>query len=87
MMRSMMWSFRNGRKGRIGCDRALASARVIYRSWEAKIFKKEKKAYIRQYTEMATSVQENLVQKNDDYASKFSDGNLAIPPAKQYAVG
>lgn len=36
---------------------------------------------------MATSVQKNLVQKNNDYASNFKEGDLALPPAKKYAVG
>lgn len=36
---------------------------------------------------MATPIQENLVQKNKEYASSFKDGDLALPPAKKYAVG
>lgn len=36
---------------------------------------------------MATSVQQNLVQKNQEYASNFKEGDLALPPAKKYAVG
>ncbi|KAI4176013.1 MAG: hypothetical protein LQ343_001295 [Gyalolechia ehrenbergii] len=35
---------------------------------------------------MATSVQENLVKKNQEYASSFKEGDLALPPAKKYAV-
>ncbi|MCJ1424452.1 hypothetical protein MMC29_002340 [Sticta canariensis] len=35
---------------------------------------------------MATSVQENLVKKNNEYASTFKEGDLALPPAKKYAV-
>ncbi|MCJ1289461.1 hypothetical protein MMC34_000993 [Xylographa carneopallida] len=35
---------------------------------------------------MATSVQQNLASKNDKYASSFSEGHLALPPAKKYAV-
>lgn len=35
---------------------------------------------------MTASVQENLVQKNDEYASTFKSGDLALPPAKKYAV-
>lgn len=29
---------------------------------------------------------ENLISKNEAYASTFSDGHLALPPAKNYAV-
>lgn len=36
---------------------------------------------------MATPVQENLVQQNKVYAANFHDGDLALPPAKKYAVG
>ena len=36
---------------------------------------------------MATSVQQNLVEKNKEYQSKFKDGDLALPPAKKYTVG
>jgi len=35
---------------------------------------------------MATPIQENLVTKNKDYASSFTEGHLALPPAKKYAV-
>ncbi|KAL8970960.1 MAG: hypothetical protein Q9183_001277 [Haloplaca sp. 2 TL-2023] len=35
---------------------------------------------------MATPVQENLVQKNQDYASSFKGGDLKAPPSKKYAV-
>ena len=36
---------------------------------------------------MATSIQENLVKANNDYAAGFTQGHLALPPAKKYAVG
>lgn len=36
---------------------------------------------------MATPIQENLEKKNAGYASDFKEGHLALPPAKQYAVG
>lgn len=36
---------------------------------------------------MATAVQQNLVDKNAEYASGFQEGHLALPPAKSYAVG
>ena len=36
---------------------------------------------------MATPVQENLVNSNQEYAASFKDGDLALPPAKKYAVG
>ena len=36
---------------------------------------------------MATAIQENLVKSNQEYAANFTDGDLALPPAKQYAVG
>ncbi|MCJ1390492.1 hypothetical protein MMC18_003352 [Xylographa bjoerkii] len=35
---------------------------------------------------MATPVQQNLTSKNEKYASNFSEGHLALPPAKKYAV-
>ncbi|SLM35797.1 carbonate dehydratase [Lasallia pustulata] len=35
---------------------------------------------------MSTAVQQNLVSKNEQYASKFTEGNLQSPPAKKYAV-
>jgi carbonic anhydrase len=34
-----------------------------------------------------TSNQENLTAKNASYAANFSQGHLALPPAKKYAVG
>jgi carbonic anhydrase len=34
-----------------------------------------------------TPVQENLVNSNKVYASSFTQGDLALPPAKKYAVG
>lgn len=36
---------------------------------------------------MATFVQQNLVEKNNQYHSQFKEGHLALPPAKKYAVG
>jgi len=36
---------------------------------------------------MATSIQENLVKANKNYAADFKEGDLALPPAKKYAVG
>lgn len=36
---------------------------------------------------MTSSVQENLVKKNNEYASTFKEGDLALPPAKKYTVG
>jgi carbonic anhydrase len=36
---------------------------------------------------MTTPVQQNLIVKNKGYASTFKQGNLALPPAKKYAVG
>jgi len=35
---------------------------------------------------MATPIQENLVSSNKAYASSFTKGHLALPPAKKYAV-
>lgn len=35
---------------------------------------------------MSTAVQRNLVQKNAEYASSFTKGDLALPPAKKYLV-
>lgn len=34
-----------------------------------------------------TAIQENLVKKNEAYASSFTEGHLELPPAKKYAVG
>jgi carbonic anhydrase len=36
---------------------------------------------------MASSNQQNLASKNAQYASSFSEGSLALPPAKKYLVG
>jgi len=33
-----------------------------------------------------TPIQQNLVSKNKEYASTFTQGHLALPPAKHYAV-
>ncbi|CZS94446.1 related to carbonic anhydrase [Rhynchosporium agropyri] len=33
-----------------------------------------------------TPIQENLVNSNKTYAASFTQGNLALPPAKKYAV-
>ncbi|KAE8447471.1 hypothetical protein EG329_010744 [Mollisiaceae sp. DMI_Dod_QoI] len=33
-----------------------------------------------------TPIQENLVKSNEKYASTFTEGHLALPPAKKYAV-
>lgn len=35
---------------------------------------------------MATPVQENLIQKNREYVAQFTEGDLALPPAKKYLV-
>lgn len=35
---------------------------------------------------MATSAQQNLVDSNAAYASSFTSGSLALPPAKKYLV-
>jgi len=35
---------------------------------------------------MATPIQENLVTSNEKYAASFTEGHLALPPAKKYAV-
>ncbi|KAF6221926.1 hypothetical protein HO133_001894 [Letharia lupina] len=35
---------------------------------------------------MATPIQANLKNKNARYASNFKEGQLALPPAKKYAV-
>lgn len=35
---------------------------------------------------MASAIQKSLVEKNAEYASKFTEGHLALPPAKKYAV-
>ncbi|KUJ22772.1 beta carbonic anhydrase clade D [Mollisia scopiformis] len=33
-----------------------------------------------------TQLQENLVKANEKYASSFTEGHLALPPAKKYAI-
>ncbi|KAI4866004.1 carbonate dehydratase [Hypoxylon rubiginosum] len=35
---------------------------------------------------MASVIQKNLVEKNAEYANQFTQGHLALPPAKQYLV-
>ncbi|TKA82452.1 hypothetical protein B0A49_00051 [Cryomyces minteri] len=36
---------------------------------------------------MSSQIQQDLVEKNKAYASSFTKGGLALPPAKKYAVG
>lgn len=36
---------------------------------------------------MATPIQKNLIQKNHEYVAQFTQGDLALPPAKNYLVG
>ncbi|KAI1073819.1 carbonate dehydratase [Whalleya microplaca] len=35
---------------------------------------------------MTSSIQKTLQEKNAEYASKFTQGHLALPPAKQYLI-
>ncbi len=35
---------------------------------------------------MATAVQQNLVCRNEDFAANFTQGNLTLPPSKEYLV-
>ncbi|KAL9633536.1 MAG: hypothetical protein Q9164_004643 [Protoblastenia rupestris] len=35
---------------------------------------------------MATATQKNLIENNEKYSSNFTEGDLALPPAKKYAV-
>ncbi|KAI0004400.1 carbonate dehydratase [Xylariaceae sp. FL0662B] len=35
---------------------------------------------------MTSTIQKNLQEKNAEYANKFTQGHLALPPAKQYLV-
>lgn len=35
---------------------------------------------------MASQIQQNLTTSNDHYAKSFTQGNLALPPAKKYLV-
>ncbi|EJT71199.1 hypothetical protein GGTG_10459 [Gaeumannomyces tritici R3-111a-1] len=35
---------------------------------------------------MATPIQQNLVEKNEAYAKDFTQGDLALPPAKKYLI-
>ncbi|XDG05917.1 hypothetical protein ABKA04_005532 [Annulohypoxylon sp. FPYF3050] len=35
---------------------------------------------------MTSPIQKNLVEKNAEYASHFTKGNLALPPAKHYLI-
>lgn len=35
---------------------------------------------------MATQIQEHLAKSNEHYASSFTSGHLALPPAKKYLV-
>jgi carbonic anhydrase len=35
---------------------------------------------------MATEIQKNLVEKNAEYAGSFTQGHLALPPAKKYLI-
>lgn len=35
---------------------------------------------------MSTAIQQNLTSSNEKYASSFTQGDLALPPAKKYLV-
>ncbi|OMP82344.1 hypothetical protein BK809_0006654 [Diplodia seriata] len=35
---------------------------------------------------MTTPIQQNLAEKNKEYAASFTKGHLALPPAKKYAI-
>ncbi|KAI2629981.1 carbonate dehydratase [Hypoxylon sp. NC1633] len=35
---------------------------------------------------MVSSTQKNLLEKNEEYASNFTNGDLALPPAKHYLI-
>ncbi|KAL1647823.1 hypothetical protein SLS58_002624 [Diplodia intermedia] len=35
---------------------------------------------------MTTPIQQNLAEKNKEYAASFTNGHLALPPAKKYAI-
>ncbi|KAI1100385.1 carbonate dehydratase [Jackrogersella minutella] len=35
---------------------------------------------------MASPIQNNLLEKNNEYASSFTKGHLALPPAKHYLI-
>lgn len=35
---------------------------------------------------MTSPIQKNLVEKNAEYASHFTKGDLALPPAKHYLI-
>lgn len=36
---------------------------------------------------MATQIQHDLTKKNAEYATSFSEGHLALPPTRKYAIG
>lgn len=36
---------------------------------------------------MSTQIQHNLARNNEQYATSFTSGHLALPPAKKYLVG
>lgn len=38
-------------------------------------------------THSETPIQRNLIESNKIYAANFTQGDLALPPAKKYAVG
>lgn len=38
-------------------------------------------------THSETPIQRNLIESNKTYAANFTQGDLALPPAKKYAVG
>jgi hypothetical protein len=33
-----------------------------------------------------TSIQKNFVESNKEYAAKFTQGDLALPPSQKYAI-
>jgi len=42
--------------------------------------------FARTPSNMATPIQENLIKSNEKYASNFTEGHLALPPAKKYLI-
>jgi hypothetical protein len=93
MMRLQVCYPRHGRITKLSCQRFLLEPHAILSSVHLNIYLAQTKHEFQDriphgaFPNMTTPVQQNLIAKNKGYASTFKQGNLALPPAKNYAVG
>jgi hypothetical protein len=62
------------------------STKVDFKASSILIYLNIKHLNTDQHLDMATQVQKNLQDKNAEYASGFTHGDLALPPAKKYLL-